>query len=223
MWSRPVLWAAAAASVVALSVGVLQLAAHPPVSTPGGPGLSSAPSTPSTPPVSLDLDAPTVVFRPTDPGWQLAGMGRNTGTFDAHTTFGFLHRDGRRFTLALYPPGARTQGSVLRADEQLTVRGQPAFATDEGPPRYRLDWDEAGLQWEVDGQPFTSLAELIATLDGFAVVDRATWEAWMPADVLAALRDHPGETVQWGRGRPVEVRPPSDPPEGVESIPSATR
>jgi hypothetical protein len=173
----------------------------PPPTTAVTPGMSASPA------VQLSPNSPTVVFRPAEPGWRLMFFRRDRWVEDDHTTFGLLHDDGRYFTLAIYPTGSRTPGSALRADERLTVRGQPAFATDEGPPRYRLDWDEAGAQWEVDGTPFASLAAFAATMEGFAVVDRATWESWMPPEVVTALREHPDETITWRYGQGVETRP----------------
>jgi beta-glucanase (GH16 family) len=103
------------------------------------------------------------------------------------------------------------------------VRGRTAFATDEGPPRYRLDWDEGGVTWEVDGKPFASLDDFAATMEGFAVVDRATWEAWLPGPLADALRQHPDETVQWSEQRGVKAEPPYAGNAGVSSIPAPTR
>src|SRR5690606_27010268 len=180
----------------------------------------STPATPAAPTTELSLAAPTVVFRPAEPGWRLVYLGRSRWTSGAHTSFAFSHSDGRRFEVALYPSGARTPGSALRADERLTVRGRPAFATDEGPPRYRVDWDEAGRQWEADGAPFMSLDAFAATLDGLEVVDRATWDAWLPAELAAALREHPDETVSWYDGRGVSIQPAASPDgRGVVSMP----
>jgi hypothetical protein len=217
MRGRPVLWAAAAAAVVALSVGALQLREAPPTGQTGSP--ASAPGSGSEP-SPLSLAAPTVVFTGTEPGWRLVHLRRDRWTSGAHTSFGFVHDDGRQFELNLYPPGDRTPGSALRADEELTVRGQPAFATDEGSPRYRLDWDEAGLQWEVDGEPFSSQADFAATMEGFRVVDRATWDSWLPAELAESLREHRDESVEWREGLPVKILPPSTPMgRGVASMP----
>jgi hypothetical protein len=197
---RPVLWVATAAAAAALAVVAVQARAVPPPIQPG----ASAPPAPAVP----SLAAPPVVFRPPDPAWNLAGFARRRWSTGAGTTFAFAHPDGRRFDLSLYEAGSRTPGSVLRPEENLTVRGLPAFATAEGPPRYRLDWNEAGRTWEVDGRPFASLADFAATMDGFAVVDRATWDAWLPAELAEALRSHPDETVEWSQIRGLQVSPP---------------
>jgi hypothetical protein len=163
-----------------------------------GPGPGTAPAT--SPTGGPQLGEPgMVVFRPADPAWKLMGFRFSHDSMgDSQTIYGYAHSSGRHFELALYPPGTRTQGSAPRPGERLEVRGFAAFATDEGPPRYRLDWDEAGRTWEADGQPFAGgVGELARLLADFAVVDRDTWLASLPTDLAELQRANPTASLEW--------------------------
>lgn len=104
--------------------------------------------------------------------------------------------DGTRsLQVSFYPLGSRTGNSTNPTE--VTVRGAHGVTTDEGAPRYRVDWDEQGQTWEADGTPFADVHELLALLDHVRVLDRAAWRATLPAGVADALLANADKGVTW--------------------------
>jgi hypothetical protein len=137
-------------------------------------------------PAMVTLDAP---------GWHLTSVGV---VGHEYTTYTFT--DGTRsFYVDFYPLGSRT-GNATNPTE-VHLRGTTGVTTDEGAPRYRVDWDEQGQTWEADGQPFTGIDELLATLEHLEVVSDTTWKAALPDGIgtsILANMDANGNTgVIW--------------------------
>ena len=106
--------------------------------------------------------------------------------------------DGRRSVqLDFYALGTR-QPQVTTADPPLvTVRGTTGWYLDYGNGRYRVQWDEGGRTWEVDGHGFASLDEVVAVLATIEWQDDATWAAGAPADLVSALAGRVDGSVSW--------------------------
>jgi hypothetical protein len=195
-------WAAVAAAAAVAVTGLALRPTQP--SSPGSDpatsipaGTDQAPPTahPATPGPPAIADFPTVLLRAD--GWRLHGariLRFTDGT--SLPEYGFLHADGRQFELSLYAIDGRTPGSAPRPDEHRTVHGQPAFATAEGPPRYRLDWVEFARMWEADGKPFASLDEFTATMEKLELVDEAAFREAVP-QLADAVANHPNRSVTW--------------------------
>jgi len=69
--------------------------------------------------------------------------------------------------------------------------------TDEGAPRYRVDWNEQGHTWEADGEPYTDVNEFLALLDHVRILDQASWEATLPNGVAATILANTDKGVSW--------------------------
>ena len=125
-------------------------------------------------------------------GWKV----KYVGVIAAYIEYRFT--DGTRdLQVSFYDTGSRTGNSTNPTE--VALRGTTGITTDEGAPRYRVDWDEQGQTWEADGQPFASVDEFLAVLEGIRVIEQATWKARPPT----ASRLDPR---QLGQGRHVVRR-----------------
>ena len=105
--------------------------------------------------------------------------------------------DGARtLQVSFYDLGSR-EGNKTNPTE-VRLRGTTGVTTDEGAPRYRVDWNEQGRTWEADGAPFTSTDDFVSVLEGLTVIDEPAWKASLPAGVGdAILSNAPDANVSW--------------------------
>jgi hypothetical protein len=226
--SRALLWAAGAAAACVLTAGLVasrdvavlhntlpgntipEGTAMPAGTIPMPAGTIPMPAGPL-----LDIAAP-VVAHPDDPGWQLAGV--LTMRYSWTTAIGLRHADGRRIGLQMHPlgccptPMALTPGTVPGP----TVRGHPALAGNLDGVEV-ITWEEAGYTWRLqevedpaDTEPLPRMTadELADLATAFELVDRTTFEAWLPAEALTAFRANAdAKYFDWQPGRePIVTR-----------------
>jgi hypothetical protein len=143
-------------------------------------------------------DPPTVVYRSPDPGWAMTSMALIIDPpSPTYLEYQLVGPDGQELQLSLYPLGSREATAGLPDSATVTVRNRPGTDTTYRDGRYRIDWDEAGKTWEATGQGFDSLEAVVAAVDGFEIVDTASWYAWLPAEVGAFLAANPGRGLTW--------------------------
>jgi hypothetical protein len=116
----------------------------------------------------------------------------------------------RSLQVSFYEQGLRSGNSTNPTE--VPLRGTTGITTDEGAPRYRVDWDEQGRTWEADGAPFADVAEFLATLEDLRVVDQATWKAFLPDGVGASILANSDRGVTWdaAKGLSCFPAPPRD-------------
>jgi hypothetical protein len=221
--ARPVMWAAGAAAAGLIGISLITTSdrgrtdawtstgdtvagtVHPPGSTPEPVG-STPPATPR-PVGALVAVAVPVVFHPPEPGWSVVGVLVGRGGL---TMIGVRHTDGRKVGLQLNKAGSRPSTAIAPVWELgSSVRGHPAEVANGGT---MLAWDEAEHGWFLQtlpmSTPFASAAAMAAFADAFEVVDHATFEAWLPPEMRAALHDNPDAgAVNWDEGRGIQVMP----------------
>jgi hypothetical protein len=146
-------------------------------------------------PAMVTLDAP---------GWHPTSVGV---VGPEYTTYTFS--DGTRsFYVDLYPLGSRTGNETNPTEVRL--RGTTGITTDEGAPRYRVDWDEQGQTWEADGEPFTGINELLATLEHLNVVSETTWKASLPDGIGTSILANVDKGVIWYEDKGLSCFGPQD-------------
>jgi hypothetical protein len=124
------------------------------------------------------------------PGWTVHAV----FVIDSYTEYQFT--DGERtLQVSFYDLGSRTGNSTNPTEVQL--RGTNGVTTDEGAPRYRVDWDEQGRTWEADGQPFTGMPDMLAVLEGLTVVDETAWKASLPDGIGASILANDDRGITW--------------------------
>ena len=132
----------------------------------------------------------------------------------AHTEYQWDSSSGGHVQLSFYPPSSRvatpapTPSAGSSVGGVVTVRGAQGTITDEGAPRWRIDWDEAGKQWEADGSPFASAKDFAAFVAQVQIVDEATWQAHMPPGIVKALQANPNTDMTWYPGHELACYPP---------------
>jgi hypothetical protein len=128
--------------------------------------------------------------------------------------------DGTRtLQVSFYEQGSRTGNSTNPTEVRL--RGATGITTDEGAPRYRVDWDEQGQTWEADGEPFASIDDFLSTLEGLRVLDQAAWQASLPSGVGSSILANSDRGVSWYADKGISCFP-STPLEPVTTSPAAT-
>jgi hypothetical protein len=133
------------------------------------------------------------------PGWRLTYVAVIPGDGGALPYVEHqLTRDGATLQVSFYETGTRV-GNETNPTE-VTVRGARGVTTDEGAPRYRVDWDEQGRTWEADGSPFTSIEDMIATLEQIQIVDATSWSAELPSGAADQILANPDRAVTWHEG-----------------------
>jgi len=166
-------------AVALLGAGVI--ARHSATSVTAGHA-ASPPAVPLTDPAMITLDAP---------GWSVNYIGTVNKDY---TEYQFT--DGTRTLQVGFYPLASREGNSTNPTE-VTVRGAHGVTTDEGAPRYRVDWNEQGHTWEADGEPYTDVNEFLALLDHVRILDQASWEATLPNGVAATILANTDKGVSW--------------------------
>jgi hypothetical protein len=92
-----------------------------------------------------------------------------------------------RLQLHLYPGGADMLAVRTHGEQRSTVSvlGREASLLEYGGGRFRVDVLIGDYVWEFDGEPFGSLDEFLAAVEGVRVVDQATWDA----SLVGVVRD----------------------------------
>lgn len=110
--------------------------------------------------------------------------------------YGFT--DGARTVqLNFYPLGLRQPSITTPEPPLVPVRGTTGYFLDYGEGRYRIQWDEGGRTWDVDGYGYASLDELAGVLDTVQIQDDATWMAQAPPGLADAILANPDGSVSW--------------------------
>lgn len=175
--------------------------------------VATRPTDRATPPADVTTeqglgDPPTVIYRGSEPGWELARIELQVDPpSPTHIEYELRHDDGRTMQLNLYPEGTRSETERLPESPTVTVRGRPGVDTTYGGGRFRIDWNEAGKTWDVDGGSFDSLEALAAAVEGFEIVDAAGWQAWLPAEAASFVRTQPGTGFSWSSDDGLTPRP----------------
>ncbi|MET0895574.1 MAG: hypothetical protein ABWY80_06965 [Acidimicrobiia bacterium] len=128
---------------------------------------------------SADLTVtPTdLVARPLNP---LTNAERITATY-------MFERAGQRIQLTLYdngPQGYEQRLSDHETPRAIRVQGADAVLQDQGRGRFRIDLLDGWWTWEADGGPFASADDFTQTIDAIRGVDRDTWHATLPDEVV---------------------------------------
>jgi len=138
-------------------------------------------------PAGATLGQPAYV---TLPGWRVNAL----FVLGEYTEYQFT--DGQRtLQVSFYDVGTR-DGNRTNPTE-VDLRGTTGVTTDEGAPRYRVDWNEQGRTWEADGAPFTSTDDFLSVLEGLTVIDEPTWKASLPAGVGDSILMNRDTNVSW--------------------------
>jgi hypothetical protein len=123
-------------------------------------------------------------------GWKV----HYVAVIDSYTEYQFT--DGTRtLQVSFYELGSRTGNKTNPTEVQL--RSTSGVTTDEGAPRYRVDWDEQGQTWEADGEPFADINEFLSVLEGLRVIDEATWKAALPDGIGTSILANADKGVTW--------------------------
>jgi hypothetical protein len=210
---RPVLWAATAAAAALLTFAVVHARSGPSVVDPAAT-TTTAPL--ATSPLSGAF-VPVVLTPATD--WRLFGVAALADPSQA--TIEVRHTDDRRIQLMFAAEETWPPGTVWTMGRRVTVHGQTGVAIESGA-WVDVVWWEEGRSWSarsrVDGpahgtavsappnpgpgRAFAGVDELVETLGGLEIVDRATWEHWLPGELATFLRDHPeADRVVWEEGQ----------------------
>jgi hypothetical protein len=173
---------------------------------PVGDRVDLTPAVTAPPPsVHVDLGAlPYVAFRPAGNGWSIQRLTITPPSLSpSHPSMQMtLVGPGQQgIMVTMDPLGSWGPGSSPLPSEILTMRGLPAVETDEGVTRFRVTWDEAGLSWMADGEPFGSRDEMVAILDDLTIVDEATWQASLPPEARAIVTAHPDAGLDYYAGK----------------------
>jgi hypothetical protein len=206
--TRAVLAAAAAAALLAAGVSQFR---HPDQPPPAGE-VPAAPATTAAPAHLGEL--PTVVLAPADARWRLTRFGLLRFTDRSSVTaYGYQHADGRTVELHFLPVTDGVPPFPPATGDDVTVRGLPGRVATDEQGRRKLRWDEAGRSWIAEGTGFAGVEDLVALVDGVAILDDTTWRTRMPPDVVTALDGHPNESLGWAEGSPVGTEAPIDAPQ----------
>jgi hypothetical protein len=157
------------------------------------------------PSVHVDLGTlPYLVFRPAAGGWSVQRLTITPNALDPdypRLSLRLAGPDQRSLLITVGAVGTTGPGSSPLPSELLTVRGHPAVETDEGAQRFRVTWDEGGLSWMADGEPFASRDEMVALLNDLAIVDEGTWQAWLAPEARAIITGHPADGLDYYAGQ----------------------
>ncbi|MEY2424416.1 MAG: hypothetical protein QOI95_4483 [Acidimicrobiaceae bacterium] len=123
-------------------------------------------------------------------GWKVTFI----AVVDSYTEYQFTDAT-RKLQVSFYDLGSRT-GNETNPTE-VTLRGTTGVTTDEGAPRYRVDWDEQGQTWEADGEPFVDVNEFVSVLEQLRVIDEATWKAGLPDGIGTSILANSDRGVTW--------------------------
>ena len=113
---------------------------------------------------------------------------------DSYTEYHFVNGD-QTLQVSFYDQGSRTGNETNPTEVRL--RGTDGVTTDEGAPRYRVDWDEQGRTWEADGSPFATVDDFLSVLEGLTVIDQSAWTAELPAGVGDSMLANADRGVTW--------------------------
>ena len=114
----------------------------------------------------------------------------------------------RNLQLSFYPAskrfevGSSAAGTMPGGGRPVPIRGTTGALTDEGASRYRVDWSEAGRDWEADGGGYASVQAFLDTVASIHRTDRATWLASLPAGTVS-VSARPGAVDALLAGVPV--------------------
>jgi hypothetical protein len=123
-------------------------------------------------------------------GWKV----HYVAVINSYTEYQFT--DGTRtLQVSFYELGSRTGNETNPTEVQL--RSTSGVTTDEGAPRYRVDWDEQGQTWEADGEPFADINEFLSVLEGLRVIDEASWKASLPDGIGTSILANADKGVSW--------------------------
>lgn len=136
-------------------------------------------------------------------GWKVTAV----FVIDTYTEYQFANGD-QKLQVSFYDLGSRTGNSTNPTE--VALRRTTGVTTDEGAPRYRVDWDEQGRTWEADGEPFPSVDEFLSVLEGLRVIDEATWRAILPDGVAQSILANQDKGVTWYDGKGVSCFGPQD-------------
>jgi hypothetical protein len=123
-------------------------------------------------------------------GWKVSYV----AVIGSYTEYQFTE-GSRKLQVSFYDLGSRT-GNQTNPSE-VALRGATGVTTDEGAPRYRVDWDEQGQTWEADGGPFADMSEFLSVLEHLKVIDEATWKDMLPDGIGASILANPDKGVTW--------------------------
>jgi hypothetical protein len=136
-------------------------------------------------------------------GWKVTYI----AVVDSYTEYQFTDAT-RKIQVGFYELGSRT-GNKTNPTE-VTVRRATGVTTDEGAPRYRVDWDEQGQTWEADGEPFADVNEFLSALEQLRVIDEATWKASLPDGIGASILANSDKGITWYDDKGVSCFGPQD-------------
>lgn len=188
----------------AVSAGVaLRPGPHPATlrTTDNGSAPAAPPGPPPTTPPS-DVGQPARIVLDA-PGWRLTYFVEIPPTNGGpYTEYQYTGVAGAHLQISFYPVTVnRDQGA---RPVSIEVRGHTGLLTDEGAPRYRIDWVESDRIWEADGTPFPSAQALAGLLGHVIVEDTAGWARSLPPGLADAIDANPDRAVSWTVGQPVE-------------------
>jgi hypothetical protein len=110
--------------------------------------------------------------------------------------YGFAD-DARTFQLHFYPLGSREPTVTTPEPPLVEIRGTTGYYLDYGAGRYRIQWDEGGRTWDVDGNGFATLDDLAATVDTLRWEGDTDWAAAAPTGLADAILANPDAGVGW--------------------------
>ena len=117
--------------------------------------------------------------------------------------------DGNRTLQVSFYPLAERTGTGTNPTE-VALRGTTGITTDEGAPRYRVDWDEQGQIWEADGEPFADVGEFLSVLGQVRIIDEAAWKASLPDGVGTSILANSDKGITWYDDKGISCFGPQD-------------
>jgi len=126
------------------------------------------------------------------------GNGSVVPTEQARSVVEYGFGDGSRtIQLHFYALGDRVPTVTSPEPPLVELRGTTGYFLDYGDGRYRVQWDEGGRTWDVDGHGFGSLDDLVTTLAALRQETDTDWAAFAPAGLPEALLGNPDGNVSW--------------------------